>query len=60
MDGVGISIVERPRPLRDHDTPNANHNTSLSQPLKCEEPRIYNPSDTNYCGSGLKCAIMAP
>ena len=22
MDGVGISIIERPRPLHNHDTPN--------------------------------------
>ena len=22
MDGVGISIIERPRPLHGHDTPN--------------------------------------
>ena len=35
MDGVGISIIERPRPLTGHDTPNAAHNTYT---LKCEEP----------------------
>ena len=23
MDGVGISIIERPRPLHNHDTPNS-------------------------------------
>ena len=34
MDGVGISIIERPRPLTGHDTPNATHNTYT---LKCEE-----------------------
>ena len=27
MDGVGISIIERPRPLPSHDMPNAAHNT---------------------------------
>ena len=27
MDGVGISIIGRPRPLHGHDTPNAAHNT---------------------------------
>ena len=27
MDGVGISIIERPRPLHNHDTPNVAHNT---------------------------------
>ncbi len=35
MDGVGTSIIERPRPLPGHDTPNAAHNTYT---LKCEEP----------------------
>ena len=35
MDGVGISIIGRPRPLPGHDTPNAAHNTYT---LKCEEP----------------------
>ena len=34
MDGVGISIIERPRPLHNHDTPNPAHNTYT---LKCEE-----------------------
>jgi len=34
MDGVGISIIERPRPLHNHDTPNAAHNTYT---LKCKE-----------------------
>ncbi len=32
MDGVGISIIGRPRPLPGHDTPNTVHT------LKCEEP----------------------
>ena len=35
MDGVAISIIERPRPLPGHDTPNPAHNTYT---LKCEEP----------------------
>ena len=34
MDGVGISIIGRPRPLPGHDTPNAVYNTYT---LKCEE-----------------------
>ncbi|WP_314768869.1 hypothetical protein, partial [Actinomyces bouchesdurhonensis] len=34
MDGVGISIIERPRPLPGHDTPNPTHHTYT---LKCEE-----------------------
>ena len=35
MDGVGISIIERPRPLHNHDTPNPTQHTYT---LKCEEP----------------------
>ena len=35
MGGVGISIIERPRPLPGHDTPNTAHNTYTP---KCEEP----------------------
>ena len=35
VDGVGISIIGRPRPLPGQDTPNAAHNTYT---LKCEEP----------------------
>ena len=38
MDGVGTPIIERPRPLRNQDTPNAAHNTYT---LKCEEPVMY-------------------
>ena len=41
MDGVGISIVGRPRPLPGHDTPNAAHNTYT---LKCEEPLMRGKS----------------
>ena len=47
MDGVGISIIERPRPLPGHDTPNAAHNTYT---LKCEEP--VSAADT----AGIKTA----
>ena len=35
MDGVGTSIIERPRPLPGHDTPNP---TQHPYTLKCEEP----------------------
>ena len=35
MDGVATPIIERPRPLPQHDTPNPAHNTYT---LKCEEP----------------------
>ena len=41
MDGVGIAIIERPRPLPGHDTPNAAHNTYT---LKCEEPLMRGKS----------------
>ena len=35
MEDVGISIIERPRPLYNHETPNPA-NTSYT--LTCEEP----------------------
>ena len=35
MDGVGTPIIERPRPLHNHDTPNP---TQHPYTLKCEEP----------------------
>ena len=35
MDGVGISIIERPRPLPGHDTPNS---AQYPYTPKCEEP----------------------
>ena len=38
MDGVGAPIIERPRPLPGHDTPNPAHNTYT---LKCEETYNY-------------------
>ena len=37
MDGVGISIIGRPRPIPGHDTPNPANNTYT---LKCEEPSL--------------------
>ena len=37
MDGVAISIIERPRPLPGHYTPNPAHNTYTR---KCEEPLL--------------------
>ena len=39
MDGVAISIIERPRPLHNHDTPNPTQHTYT---LKCEEP-VFGP-----------------
>ena len=43
MDGVGIPIIERPRPLPGHDTPNP---TQHPYTLKCEEPDNGVPSKT--------------
>ena len=37
MDGVGASIIGRPRPLPSDGTPDPVHNTYT---LKCEEPLI--------------------
>ena len=42
MDGVGISIIGRPRPLPGHDTPIPANNTYT---LKCEEPQNWNFAD---------------
>ena len=58
MDGVGISIIERPRPLHNHDTPNAAHNTYT--------PNYEELSNTNYTPNykepvkpRLYCAVWA-
>ena len=40
MDGVGTPIIERPRPLSGHDTPNPTHHT-----LNYEEPIQYRAPD---------------
>ena len=44
MDGVAISIIERPRPLPGHDTPNPANNTYT---LKCEEPPYRHPNNAH-------------
>ena len=44
MDGVGISIIGRPRPLPGHDTPNAVYNTYT---LKCEESPYRHPNNAH-------------
>ena len=41
MGGVGTPIIGRPRPLHNHDTSNAAHNTYT---LKCEEPLMRGKS----------------
>ena len=43
MDGVGISIIGRPRPLPGHDTPNPAHNTYT---LNYEE--LPKPTQNDY------------
>ena len=43
MDGVGTPIIERPRPLPGHDTPNPTHHT-----LNYEEPPIL-----GHAGGGV-------
>ena len=37
MDGVGISIIERPQPLHNRDTPNPAQHPNTSYTLTCEE-----------------------
>ena len=54
MDGVGISIIERPRPLPGHDTPNAAHNTYT---LKCEEPEKL-PAEGCYLMSAMRAVFL--
>ena len=44
MDGVAISIIERPRTLPSHDTPNPASNTYI---LKCEEPPYRHPNNAH-------------
>ena len=44
MDGVGTPIIERPRPLPGHDTPNPANNTYT---LNYEEP-VFRPNSSRY------------
>ena len=48
MDGVGISIIGRPRPLPGHDMPNPAHNTYT---LNYEEPVYVQKSVVNPIAS---------
>ena len=54
MDGVGTPIIERPRPLRNQDTPNAAHNTYT---LKCEEPQIQQAGKNAYMHLQAKSSL---
>ena len=58
MDGVGISIIGRPRSLPGHDTPNAAHNTYT---LKCEEPLNHrNLAGTPAQGASITSTTTRP
>ena len=58
MDGVGISIIGRPRSLPGHDTPNAAHNTYT---LKCEEPLNHrNLAGTRAQGASITSTTTRP
>ena len=52
VDGVGISIIERPRPLPGHDTPNP---TQHPYTLKCEEP--VNSCESLNAPFGARCFL---
>ena len=52
MDGVGISIIETPRPLHNHDTPNPAQHTKTFYTLTCEEPVMCLPGS---CGALYPC-----
>ena len=52
MDGVGISIIERPRPLPGHDTPNAAHNTYT---LRYEKPAYRGDSEWGDIVNVVEC-----
>jgi len=56
MDGVGISIIERPRPLHNHDTPNPTHHTYT---LKCEEPSNRAGSLISERSPSVRTAVLA-
>ena len=50
VDGVGTPIIERPRPLPGHDTPNPANNTYT---LNYEEPSIILP----FTGADEQCVV---
>ena len=52
MDGVGISIIERPQPLHNRDTPNPAQHPNTSYTLTCEEPVMCLPGS---CGALFPC-----
>ena len=69
MDGVGTPIIERPRPLLGHDTPNAAHNTytlNYEEPFWCvvssvkgiaTTPRIWRPLIDVYTSISVSCCM---
>ena len=54
MDGVGISIIETPRPLHNHDTPNSAQHTKTFYTLTCEEPVMCLPGS---CGASIRARL---
>ena len=54
MDGVGISIIGRPRPLPGHDTPNPANNTYT---LKYEEPENVTTAVLVHICEALGCGL---
>ena len=52
MEGVGISIIETPRPLHNHDTPNPAQHPKTFYILTCEEPVMCLPGS---CGALYPC-----
>ena len=49
MDGVGIPIIGRPRPLPGHDTPNPANNTytlNYEEPVNLDESEAERFSDS--------------
>ena len=58
MDGVGISIIGRPRPLPGHDTPNPTqhpYTLKCEEPLKCRPPRRKTLTMVCRGRGGLRC-----
>ena len=54
MDGVGISIIGRPRPLPGHDTPNPANNTYS---LKYEEPENVTTAVLVHICEAIGCGL---
>ena len=60
MDGVGISIIERPQPLHNRDTPNPAQHPNTSYTLTCEEPVMCLPVDWWRPADGTQACRCCP